>query len=89
MPIAFFHFGCILPLHTESAIALSVCIEFVVWLCPISFSIILMYTALRSMMYSAASLASVADGMTCLIMWAMFIIAPLFCGIVDLLDKKK
>ena len=89
MPIAFFHFGCILPLHTESAIALSVCIEFVVWLCPISSSIILMYTALRAMMYSAASLASVADVMTCLIMLVMLRIAPLFCVIFDSLDKNK
>ena len=48
-----------------------------------------MYTYLRAMMYSAATLASVADVMTCLIMWAMLIIAPLFCGIVALLDNKK
>ena len=48
-----------------------------------------MYTASRAMMYSADSLAVVADVMTCLIMWAMLRIAPLFCGIVISLDKKK
>ena len=49
----------------------------------------MMYTASRSMMYSAASLASVADIMTCLIMWEMLRIVPLFCSIVSFLDKKK
>ena len=49
----------------------------------------MMYTALRAMMFSDASLASVADVMTCLIMWEMLRIAPLFCGIIDSLDKKK
>ena len=58
-------------------------------MCPISSKIILIYMASRAMMYSATSLDSVADVMTCLIMWAMLIIAPLFCGIVASLDKKK
>ena len=48
-----------------------------------------MYTASHAMMHSAASSASVADFVACLIMWAMLIIMSLFCGIVDLLDKKK
>ena len=89
MSIDFFLFGCILPLHTGSAIALAVCNGDGGWLCPIYSSIIVMYTASRTMMYSAASLTSVADVMICLIMWAMLRIAPLFCGIVASLDKKK
>ena len=48
-----------------------------------------MYTTLRAMMYSAASSASVDYVMTCLIMWAMLIMAPLFLVIVASLDKKK
>ena len=89
MSIAFVHFGCILPLHTEYAIALSVCNGVVGWLCPISYNIIMMYNASHAMMYSAASSDSVADVMTCLIMWAMLIIVPLFWGIIASLDKKK
>ena len=74
MSIAFVHFGCILPLHTASAIALSVCNGVGGCLCPISSSIILMYIASRTMMYSATSSDSVADFMKCLIMWEMLII---------------
>ena len=48
-----------------------------------------MYTTLRAMMYSAYSLASVADVMTYFIMSAMLRIALLFWGIVAALDKKK
>ena len=48
-----------------------------------------MNTASHAIIYSAASSASVADVMVCLIMWAVLIITPLFCGIVDFLDKKK
>ncbi len=40
-------------------------------LCPIYSNIILIYTASRAIMYSAASSAFVADIMTCLKMWAM------------------
>ena len=89
MSIAFVRFGLILPLHTASATALSFCNGFGGCLCPIFPSNILMYTALRAMMYSATSLASVADVMKCLIMWEMLKIAPFFWGIVALLDKKK
>ena len=89
MSMAFVLLGCILPLHTASAIALSVCSGVGGCLCPISSNIILMYTALRAMMYNAASSASVADDITCLMMCAMLSTAPLFCGIVELLDKKK
>ena len=42
-----------------------------------------MYTDFCAMMYSAASLVSISDGMTCLILWAMLRIAPLFFGIVS------
>ena len=89
MSIAFVRFGCIFPLHTASAIALSVFNGVGGCLCPIFSLIILMYTALRSMMYSAASSASVADVMTCLIVFVMLRIALLFWGIVDYLDKKE
>ena len=89
MFVDFLCFGCIFPLHAVSAITLSVCNGIGGCLCPISSKIILMYTASRSMMYSAVSSASVADVMTCLIMCAILIIAPLFCGIVALLDKNK
>ena len=89
MSIAFVCFGCIFLLQTAYAIMLSVCNGVGGCLCPISSKIILMYTASRAMMYSAASSASVADVMTCLIMCVMLKIAPLFWGIVALLDKKK
>ena len=32
---------------------------------------------------------SVADNITCFIMWDMLSTAPLFCGMVESLDKKK
>ena len=89
MPVAFVRFGCIFPLHDVSAIALSVCDGFGICLCPIPSKIILMYTALRVMMQSATSSASVADFMTRLIMCAMLIIVQLFWGIVASLDKNK
>ena len=41
------------------------------------------------MMYKAAKYASVADDITPFIMWDMLRTAALFCGIVELLDKKK
>jgi hypothetical protein len=66
MSIAFVRFGCIFPLITPSAIELSVCIGVGGCLCPISSKIILMYTDSRAMIYNAASSASVADVMTCL-----------------------
>ena len=58
-------------------------------MCPISSNNILIYIASRAMMYSAASLSSVADFITCLIMLVMLRNAPLFCGIVASLDFKK
>jgi hypothetical protein len=45
--------------------------------------------ALRAIIYSPASSASVAEDMTFLMMCAMFRIAPLFGGKVVLLDRKK
>ena len=87
--IAFVVFGRILPLHTASSIALCVCNGVGGVACPISFSIIQMYMSLRDMVYSDASLSSVADVMMFLIMWAMLRIAPLFCGIVAFLDKNN
>ncbi len=44
---------------------------------------------LPAMIYSTASLALVADDMTCLMMWAMFKTAPLFAGMVVSLERKK
>ena len=89
MSIVFVCFGCILPLNTASSIVLSVCNGVGGCLCPIFSSTIPIYTESCAMMYSAAISASVADVMTCLIMWSMLRIAPLFCGIVASLDKKK
>ena len=89
MYISFVCFGCIFPLHTASIIALSVFNGVGGYLCHIPPKIILMHMASRAMMYSAASSASVAYVMTCLIICAMLRIAPLFWGIVALLDKKK
>ena len=78
MSIAFVCFGCIFPLHIASAMALYVCNGVGGYLCPIYSKIIMMYTALHTMIYSDASSASVADVMTCLMMCAMLRIAPLF-----------
>ena len=77
MSMAFVRFGVILPLTTPSAIELSVCNGVGGCGCPISSRMILMYTASRAIMYNAASSASVADVMTCLILCAMFNMAPL------------
>ena len=89
MSIALVRLGCILPLHTASAVALSVCngVEDCLW--PISVNTILIFTASRAMMYNAANSASVADVMTCLMMCAMLSTAPLLAGIVALLERKK
>ncbi len=89
MSIALVLFGCILPLMTASAIALSVCIGVGGCLWPNSLSIILMYTASRAMMYSPTSSALVADDVTFLIMCAMLSTAPLFGGMVVSLERKK
>jgi hypothetical protein len=48
-----------------------------------------MYTALRAIIHRPANLASVADEITCLIMCAMLRMAPLFCGMVLLFERKK
>jgi len=48
-----------------------------------------MYTASRAIMYSRASSSLVANDMTLLMMCAMFGTAPLFGGMVVLLDRKK
>ena len=88
MSIGFF-FGCIFLLHTVYSITLSVFNGVGGCLCPLSSYTTIMYTALRVMMYSADRSTSVDDVMTCLIMWEMLRIAPLFCGIVVSLDKNK
>ena len=87
--MAFVRFGYILPLTTASAIELSVCSGVGGCLCPISSKIIMMYTASLDMVYKAANSASVADGITCFIMWDMLSTDPLFCGMVELLDRGK
>ena len=89
MSIDFVPFGCIFPLHTASAVALSVCNGIGGYLCRISSKIILMYMDLRAMMYSGSSLASVADVMACLIMCVMLRIVTLFWGILASSYKKK
>ena len=89
MSIAFVCFGFIFMLYIASAMELYVCNGFGGCLYPISSKIILMYTASRAIIYSAASSAYVADVTACFIMCAMLRIAPLFSGIVASLDKKK
>ncbi len=73
-------------LITALAIELLVCSGVGGCLCPISYRMILMYTA---SMYNPANSASVSEDITCLIMWAMFSNALLFGGIGVSLDKKK
>ena len=60
-----------------------------VYIIIISSKMIMMYTATLAMMYKAANSASVADDITCFIMWAMLRTALLFCGMVESLDRKK
>ena len=48
-----------------------------------------MKTASRAMMYNVVSLASVAEAIPCLMMWAIFSMAPLLGGISALEDRKK
>ena len=80
MSIAFERLGVFFALISASAIALSVCMGVAGCLCPISSNIILIYTASLAIIYSAASSASVADVITCLMMWAMLRMAPLLGG---------
>ncbi len=87
--MAFVYFDCTLPLITASAIELSVCSGVGGCLCPISSRMILMYTASLAIMYNPANSTSVAEDITCLIMWAMFSAAQLFGGIGVSMDKKK
>jgi hypothetical protein len=89
--MAFVHLGCILPLMMTFVIALSVCICSGVGGClwPNSSRMILMYTALRAMMWSPARSALVADNMRFFMMCAMFNAAPLFGGMVVSLDRKN
>ena len=82
-------FGCTLPLTTASAIEFSVFSGVGGCLCPIYSKMIMMYTASRVIMYNEANSDSVADYITCFIMWDMLSTAPLFCGMVESLDKKK
>ncbi len=82
MSIALVHVGCILPLMTVSAIALSVCRGVGGCLCPNSLSMILVYTALHAMMYSPPNSALVANDMTFFITCAMLSTVPLFGGTV-------
>ena len=89
MSIAFVRFGCILTLTTPSAIELSVCKGVGGCGCPISSRMILMYAASRAIMYRAASSASVAKVITCLMMCAMLSSAPLFVGTSPQFERKK
>ena len=89
MSIAFDRLGVIFALMTTSDMALSVCMGMAGCLCPISSNIIHIYTTSLAIIYSAASSASVADVITCLMMWAMLRMAPLLGGISALVDMKK
>ncbi len=85
--MAFICFDCTLPLITASAIELLVCSSVGGFLYPSR--MILMYTASQAIMYSPANSASVAEDITCLIMWAMFSTVLLVGGIGVLLDRTK
>jgi hypothetical protein len=87
--MALVYLGCTLPFMTASAIALSVCFGVGGCLCPNSSSMILMYTALCTIMYSPTSSTSVANDMMFLMMCAMFSTAQLFGGMVVSFDRKK
>jgi hypothetical protein len=80
MSMALVCLGCILPFIMASAIVLSVCCGVGGCLCPNSSSMILMYTALRAIMYSPISSASVSVDITLLMMCAMLSTAPSFGG---------
>ena len=80
MSIAFDRLGVIFALMTASDMALSVCMGVAGCLCPISSNIIHIYTTSLAIICSASSSASVADVMTCLMMWAMLRMAPLLGG---------
>ena len=49
----------------------------------------MIYTASLDMMYKVANSASVAYDITCFIMWDMLRTAPLFCGMVESIDREK
>ena len=89
MSMAFVCLGCIFPLTTPSAIELSVCSGVGGCGCPISLTIMYMYTASHAIIYRPANSASVADDMTCLIMCAILSMAPLLGGMSAPLDRKK
>ena len=88
MSMAFVRLGFTFPFVTASAIKLLVCSGVGGSVCPISASMILMYTALRVIMYKPANLDSAADDITCLIMCAMLRTSPLFFGMVLLLERN-
>ena len=75
MSIAFVRFGWTFPFVMASAIMLSVCNGVGGCVCLISSRMIRMYTASLAIMLRAASLASVADDMTCMIMCATLMMA--------------
>ena len=56
---------------------------------PISSAVVCAGIAWREFMYRAPILASSADDMTALMIWAIFIIALLFAGFGELSDMKK
>ncbi len=89
MSMALVHFGCTLPFTMPSAVELSVCRGVAGYLWPSSWRMMRMYTASQAMMYRTASLASVANSMTCLMIWAIFKMAPLLGGIFALEERKK
>ena len=89
MSMYFVCLGCIFPFTTMSAIKMSVCNSVGGCLCHILSRIILIYIALRAMMYSAASSILVANDMTCLIICAMLSIAALLVGTSAPLERKK
>ena len=67
MSMALVRFGCILLLMNPLVVELLIWTGVLVCLCPISFSIIMMYTASRDMMYREPILASAVDVITFLL----------------------
>ena len=87
--MALVRFGCILLLMNPSVVELLFWTGVLGCLCPISFSIIMMYTASRDMMYRAPILDSAVDVITFFIICDMVRIAPLLAGCLALSERKK
>ena len=82
------HFGWVLPMHTASALEVSVCNGVANGLCRTSSKVILMYTASFITMYNDANSAYVVGDMISFIMCAMVSTAPILSSIGISPEKK-